>query len=208
MNLAPIFQQLGVALGLGLLVGLQRERVASRLAGFRTFPMVTVLGTLLALLAQSFGGWIVAAGLIALASMIILGNILELRVGAPDPGLTTEVALLLMYGVGAFLVVGPQEVAIAIGGGIAVLLQFKKPMHRIAEKLGDKDITAIMRFALLSLVILPVLPNRTFGPYAVLNPYEIWLMVVLIVGSVWPVTSPISSSANRLVLSWAGSWEV
>jgi uncharacterized membrane protein (DUF4010 family) len=73
-------------------------------------------------------------------------------------------------------------VAIAIGGGLAVLLQFKGSLHGIARKLGDDDLKAIMRFVLISLVILPALPNRAFGPYSALNPKEIWLMVVLIVG--------------------------
>ena len=125
MDLASNFQLLGIALGLGLLVGLQRERAASRLAGMRTFPLVTLLGALCSMLAQSFGGWILAAGFVALAALIVLGNLLEMREGAADPGLTTEVALLLMFGVGAYLMVGIKEVAIAIrwGAGRAVAVQ-------------------------------------------------------------------------------------
>src|SRR5262245_6571773 len=176
------FLQLGISLGLGLLVGLQRERAASRLAGMRTFPLVTLLGTLCAMLAQSFGGWVLAAGLVSLAALIVVGNLLEMREGPADPGLTTEVALLLMFSVGAYLIMGTREVAIAIGGGVAVLLQFKGSLHGLVRKLGDDDLTAIMRFVLISLVILPALPNRAFGPYSALNPREIWLMVVLIVG--------------------------
>jgi uncharacterized membrane protein (DUF4010 family) len=90
--------------------------------------------------------------------------------------------MLLMYGVGAYLVVGAEAIAIAIGAGVAVLLQYKGQLHGIAEKLGDEDLRAIMQFALISLVILPVLPNKTYGPYLVLNPRQIWWMVVLIVG--------------------------
>jgi uncharacterized membrane protein (DUF4010 family) len=182
MDLSNAFQQLSIALGLGLLVGLQREHVASRLAGIRTFPLVTILGTVCAMLSQSFGGWTVAMGLVALAGIIIVGNIAELHGETPDPGLTTEVAMLLMFGVGAYLVLGHKEVAIAIGGGVAVLLQAKVQMHGIAAKLGDNDLKAIMKFALFSLVILPVLPNKAYGPYAVLNPHHVWLMVCLIVG--------------------------
>ena len=117
-----------------------------------------------------------------MTALVVLGNLLEMREGTADPGLTTEVALLLMFGVGAYLMVGIKEVAVAIGGGLAVLLQFKGSLHGIARKLGDDDLKAIMRFVLISLVILPALPDRAFGPYYALNPREIWLMVVLIVG--------------------------
>jgi len=65
---------------------------------------------------------------------------------------------------------------------VAVLLQFKPELHGFAEKLGDADLRAIMQFVLITCIILPVLPNRTYGPLGVLNPFEIWLMVVLIVG--------------------------
>lgn len=182
IDLSTSLQQLSIALGLGLLVGLQREHAASRLAGIRTFPMVTILGTVCAMLGQSFGGWPVAMGLVALAGLIIVGNIAEFREGSADPGLTTEVAMLLMFAVGAYLVIGHKEVAIVIGGGVAVLLQAKGQMHGVARRLGDNDLKAIMQFVLLSLVILPVLPNSAYGPYAVLNPHHLWLMVCLIVG--------------------------
>jgi uncharacterized membrane protein (DUF4010 family) len=182
METAHVFQQLGVALGLGLLVGLQRERSPSKMAGVRTFPLITILGVVSATLSQSFGGWIIAIGFLALTGVIVVGTISDVSQGRSDPGVTTEIAMLLMYGVGAYLVVGQLAVAIAIGGGVAVLLQFKGQLHGIAEKLGDNDLTAIMQFALVSLVILPVLPDRAFGPYAVLNPRQIWWMVVLIVG--------------------------
>lgn len=181
-QLSPLFQHLGIALGLGLLVGLQRESAASPLAGVRTFPLVTIFGTVCAMLAQSFGGWVLAAGIAGLAALIFIGKQTELRKDQPDPGLTTEVAILLMFVVGAYLVVGSREVAIAIGGGVAVLLQFKGQLHGIVAKLGENDLKAFMQFVLISLVILPVLPNRTYLPYAVLNPRNIWWMVVLIVG--------------------------
>jgi len=182
MELTVIFRQLGIALGLGLLVGLQRERTANELAGVRTFPLVTLFGCVCALLAQPFGGWVVAAGLISMAMMIIIGNLAKFKESQLDPGLTTEVSILLMFVVGSYIVVGREGVAIALGGGAAVLLHFKGQMHGIVQRLGDEDFKAIMQFALISLVILPVLPNQSYGPYAVLNPRHIWWMVVLIVG--------------------------
>lgn len=184
MSISFIFQQLGIALGLGLLVGLQRESVSSRIGGLRTFPLVTVFGVVTSMLAESYGGWIVVAGMGALAALIFIGKRAESDEGRPDPGLTTEVAMMLMYCVGAYLMVGQRELAIAIGGGIAVLLHFKGQLHDVVERLNAADLKAIMQFALISLVILPVLPNRFYGPggYDVLNPRYTWLMVVLIVG--------------------------
>jgi len=177
-----IFQQLGVALLLGLLVGLQRERATATMAGVRTFPLITVLGTVSALLAVEVGGWIVAAGALGIVAVLVMGHLPKFRQEDPDVGITTDVAMLLMYAVGAFLVVGPMAVAVAVGGGVAVLLQFKPEMHRVAEKLGDEDLKAIMQFVLITCIILPVLPNKEFGPLSVFNPFETWLMVVLIVG--------------------------
>ncbi len=173
---------MGIALGLGLLVGLQREYAVSQLAGIRTFPVITVFGTVCALLDQQFGGWIIGLGVVALATLLVVGNVAKMRAGASDPGLTTEIAALLMYGLGAYLVVGSAPVAVAIGGGLAVLLSWKEPLHSFVQRIGPTDIKAIMQFVLITLVILPVLPNQTYGFYEAFNPYQSWLMVVLIVG--------------------------
>jgi len=181
MDLQRIFYLLAVALGLGLLVGLQRERSETRLAGFRTFPIITVFGTVCAMLAGDYGGWVIAAGFIALAAMVFSGNLIRMKMGETDPGLTTEVSILLMFGVGAYLVNGLTPVAVAIGGGVAVLLYLKPQLHALAAKIGEADFRAIMQFVLISLVILPILPNQAYGPYAVLNPYRLWLFVVFIV---------------------------
>jgi uncharacterized membrane protein (DUF4010 family) len=176
------FVQLAVALGLGLLVGLQRERMDSAIAGIRTFALITVLGTVMAQLGQAFGGWVVAVGLAASAVLVVSGNLARLPKGEADPGQTTEFTALVMYGVGALVVLGPMAVPVVLGGAVAVLLQFKEELHRFAGRLGEGDLKGIMQLVLVALVILPVLPDRPFGPYDVLNPYQIWWMVVLIVG--------------------------
>jgi uncharacterized membrane protein (DUF4010 family) len=181
MDLATAFQQLGIALGLGLLVGLQRERTEARLAGIRTFPLITLFGALSAMLAQQFGDWILAVGLVGLIALLVLGNLPGTR-PTPDPGLTSELAMLVMFAVGAFLAVEKTALAVAIGGTVAVLLHLKPEMHRFAARIGERDFKAIMQFVVISLVILPALPNEYFGPYDVLNPFKIWIMVVLIVG--------------------------
>lgn len=176
------FEQLGLALLLGLLVGLQREHAASGLAGMRTFPLITLLGAVSAILAESTGGWVLAAGMSGVIAVLVVAHLRRPPQQDPHPGTTTDVAMLLMFAVGALLVVGPMPVAIAVGGGVAVLLQFKPELHGFVARLGDTDLRAIMQFVLITCIILPVLPNRTYGPLDVLNPFEVWLMVVLIVG--------------------------
>jgi uncharacterized membrane protein (DUF4010 family) len=175
------FQRLALALGLGLLVGLQRERQHIPTAGIRTFALITVLGNVCGLLSVQFGGWIVGLVGLGLAVLLLGAHLIQSEEKDTDPGLTTEIAALLMFGVGAYLVQGYAPVGIAIGSGTAILLQLKRPLHEFVNRIGEDDVKAIMQFALVALVILPVLPDQTYGPYQVLNPQNIWLMVVLIV---------------------------
>lgn len=175
-------EALALALGLGLLVGLQREWSAHHLTGIRTFALITVLGALLGLLSPTVGVWLPVAGLGAVAGLLIVGVVLSFVGPKEEPGLTTEMAALVMYGVGVALAGGQTELGLIIGGGVAVLLQWKQPLHRLVGRFSEPDIRAIFNLVLIALVILPVLPNRSYGPYGVLNPFEIWLTVVLIVG--------------------------
>jgi uncharacterized membrane protein (DUF4010 family) len=177
-----VFQQLAVSLGLGLLLGLERERRGPVVAGIRTFPIISLFGTVCAQIGQVFGGWIVAAGLLALTAVIVPANFIQARKGTPDPGTTTEIAALLLYVVGALIAIGYFAAALVIAGVLAVLLHSKRPLHNFARAVGERDMRAMMLFVLLTLVILPVLPNKDFGPYGVWNPFRLWLMVVLIVG--------------------------
>jgi uncharacterized membrane protein (DUF4010 family) len=177
-----ILQQLAVSFGLGLLLGLERERQGSSIAGIRTFPIISLFGTVCAQVGQTFGGWIVAVGMLALAAIVVSANFVQVKKGTIDPGTTTEVAALLLYGVGALIVIGYLTAALVIAGAMALLLHSKKPLHNFARAIGERDMRAIMQFVLLSLVILPILPSEEYGPYGVWNPFKLWLMVVLIVG--------------------------
>lgn len=182
MSSLTMLQQLGLALALGLLVGLQRERSDNDLAGFRTFPLITVFGTLCAYLSRYFQqSWLLLVGFLGLICILLIGNVTRWTSKGEEAGVTTEVTVLLMFALGAFLTVGPPSVAIAITGCITVLLFLKEKMHTFARRLGKQDVQAVIQFVLITCVILPVLPNKTYGPYDVLNPYEIWWMVVLVV---------------------------
>lgn len=177
-----MFPALGVSLALGLLVGLEREWVKDQVAGIRTFALVTLSGALSALVATTFGGWVVAASIVALTVMIFIGNLPALKAGGQDMGLTTEFAMLVMFFTGMLPVLDHGVAATVIAGVVMVLLQGKKTMHDIVHRIGEADLKAIARLVLIGLVILPVLPNENYGYFGVFNPFKIWLMVVLIVG--------------------------
>ncbi len=177
-----IVQKLALAIGLGLLVGAQREWSASHIAGIRTFPLITLLGTFLALLDQAMGTWLVVAGVAAVTTVVIVGNVVRFLRRDDLPGITTEIAALLMYAVGVAIATDQTALGLIVGGSVAVLLQWKEPLHGFVERIGADDMRAIAQLILIALVILPVLPNQDYGPYGVLNPFKIWLMVVLIVG--------------------------
>lgn len=176
------FLQLAISAGLGLLVGLQREWTASGATGIRTFALITLSGTVAAQLSETLGASIVIAGFLLVGAMMIVSWYVRAREQDPDPGHTTLVAALVMYLAGAALPLIGVGFGVVLTGGVAVLLQWKAPLHRFVALIGERDIRAITQLILIALVVLPALPNRTFGPYGVLNPFQIWAMVVLICG--------------------------
>lgn len=182
MLIPPLLTRFALALGIGLLIGMQREWADSKLAGVRTFALIALFGALSAALAADFGNALVACGLLAVAGFAALGNWMKLAAGQASPGLTTELAMLLTFGLGVWVVQKEPVVAVVVAAATTLLLQLKKTLHDALDRLGEDDVRAIMQFVLISLVVLPVLPDHRFGPYDVLGVREIWWMVVLIVG--------------------------
>lgn len=170
------------SLAIGLLIGLERERNPSARAGLRTFALVALLGTLLGLLAEKTGNaWWPIAGLVAIAAMIIT-SYLNPATEQDDPGTTTEAALLLCYGLGVLVWFGYAKLAIMLAIAMTALLYFKPELQGISKSLTRRDLVSILQFAVLSFVILPILPDENYGPYEAFNPHQAWLMVVLISG--------------------------
>ncbi len=188
-----------LAIGLGLLVGLERQWSHERIAGIRTFPLVTLLGVLAGHVSGAASPWILAAGFVGLVGVLLIGNFAALRVEGPKLGITTEVAALVMYLVGVALVAGEIQLAIAVTGCVVVLLHSKSYLHSFTERIGEEEFRALSRLVLIGLVILPALPDHEWGPYGVLNPFRIWSMVVLIVGM-----SMLAYVGQRLVGERAG----
>lgn len=175
---------LGISFGLGLLVGLQREKSNHETAGVRTFTLIAILGTMAGFLTREFDNpYIFPVFGIAITGLMITANlIIANRDPSPTAGQTTEVAVLLMFAIGAYLVLGHQVIGVIVGGTLAILLYVKESLHGFIDQLKEKDLAAIMTFVGVSLVILPILPDETYGPLNVLNPRDIWMMVTLIVG--------------------------
>src|SRR5262245_49916359 len=133
MSSSP-FAQLAISLLLGFLIGLQRQRTEATLGGIRTYSLIAAFGTVSGWLTQEYGAWVLGGGLVALAALLVVSNVLAAREGHRDAGQTSEVAALLLYGVGAYLVSGDPAVAVVLGGVIAVILYYKDPLHAFASR--------------------------------------------------------------------------
>lgn len=180
-----ILQQLASALALGLLIGLERgwhlrkQSDGERVAGLRTYGLISLLGGIFALLAQQIEMLLLGFGFIGLVMVTIAAyyqRISELN----DIGITSVIAILLTFLLGALCTLGLVHIAAPAAVVIALLLSIKPVLHRFLRKLEHIELYAVLKMLLISVVILPVLPNHTFDPWDALNPYQIWWMVVLI----------------------------
>lgn len=171
-----------ISIGIGLLMGLERERKPDAKAGLRTFALAALLGCLAALLGEKSGSmWIVAVGFLVLPTMMIV-SLAQDPQDDGDPGTTSVVALMICYGLGVLVWFGQATLAVMLAITTTVLLYFKGQLQQLSRSLTHKELISILQFGVLSLVVLPILPNRDYGPYAALNPHQIWWMVVLISG--------------------------
>jgi uncharacterized membrane protein (DUF4010 family) len=180
MEVFSLFKHFGLAILLGALMGLERERKETRLAGLRTFILVTLFGTLCGQIAAfPAGRWIVFAGMVAIIVQAAMVHVLRAREEL-KAGLTTSTALLVAYGIGVLVAEDQTLAAVSLSLATTVVLYFKPQLHEFSRNLSERDLFAIFQFGLIAFVILPILPDRGFGPYEALNPYNIWLMVVMI----------------------------
>jgi uncharacterized membrane protein (DUF4010 family) len=172
---------IGGGLGIGLLIGLERERNPAAKAGVRTFALVSLLGTLVALLGVHVDtAWLLPAGLLAVTGMLIVAYA---RVAPEeDPGTTTVAAAGVAYLLGALAGLGEATLAAALAIVVTALLYFKPELESWSAALAREEQVSILQFLVITFIVLQILPDRSFGPYGVLNPREIWLMVVLIAG--------------------------
>lgn len=179
-----IFYQTGLALALGLLVGIERGwsdrgQGSGVTAGIRTFGLIGLCGALVAIIAQELGQLVMAAGLIAVTILLVASHVVESRFDN-DPGITTVTAGLVTFLLGALPVYGYYSLAAAGAVLASVLLSLKPILHGWIERLSRDDWYATLKLLLISVVLIPLLPDQHYGPWQALNPYELWWMVVMI----------------------------
>lgn len=177
----------GLALVIGALIGLEREfyqqkEDAPDFAGIRTFSLIALLGSVSSFLANDFGIILAAFALGGLILMIMVSYSLALVRSGTETGITTEVAAILTFLFGVLVMGDHALVAIALAVITSLLLRFKGKLHGFIRNMSSEDIHVTLQFALVAAVILPLLPNRTIDPWGLLNPFQIWLMVVFVSG--------------------------
>lgn len=187
LNIEP-WWRFGVALLIGSLIGLEREFIQQHLkepdfAGIRTFALIALLGAVSAFLGQQLGvltpALVAFGGLILLVVSSYIGALLRTR---EEEGITTEVAAMLVFLLGGLTFWEPVEVAGALAVIVALLLSMKGQLHEAIRRMSREDLRVALEFGLVSAVVLPLLPNNTLDPLNVLNPFQIWLLVVFVSG--------------------------
>lgn len=177
---------IGVALAVGLLIGTERGwrsrelKEGERVAGIRSYGLIGLLGGGSALLAQRLGSIFLGLVFIGLSAILTTAYVVNMRRETPDVGITSLVSALLTFVLGALAANGEIIVASSSAVIMTLLLSYKPVLHRWLSILEGKELVAIIKLLLISVVLLPILPNQGYGPWKALNPYEIWWMVVLI----------------------------
>lgn len=181
-----IFYRLGVALAIGLLIGIERGWEAreapegGRIAGVRTYGLIGLLGGVAGLLADHFGAMVLGLMFIGMAVMLTTVYVTNREQRANDVGITSLISALTIFLLGAIAVIGEVELAVTATVVMALLLSYKPVIHRWVGALKITELHAGIQLLLISVVLLPILPDQGYGPWLILNPYQIWWMVVLI----------------------------
>ncbi len=185
-----LFLRFGAALLIGILIGMQREYAYSNrgagglFAGARTFALMSLFGASAALLADLFQAPWVFIGLICLLGVMVIVAYFVTATERDEIGLTSEVAALITILIGGICYLHSVEFAAALGVVTTVLLAVKWELRQFVKVITQDDVFATLQFAVITAIVLPILPDKAFGPppLNVLNPYQVWKMVVFISG--------------------------
>lgn len=183
-DLFILLQKLVVAILIGLLIGLEREHARSKddkiFAGIRTTPLIAVLGFVAGLIASITSYWVYIVIFGSFASLVTVSHVFSAKAG--KPGGTTEIALLIVFLLGTLVYFNFIVLAAVIAVIVALFLTLKFQLHQFAGKVSEEDLYATLKLAIITVIVLPLLPDKTYGPFDVLNPRLIWYMVILVSG--------------------------
>ena len=181
-----LFLRFAAAIGLGLFQGLERERmrtVEPKFAGVRTHVLVAIAGATAAYVEQQHGMlWLAVTICAAVGGLVLVSYAVTAARG--EIGGTTEVSVVLAFALGGLCARGDMLIAATLSVVVALVLSLKGWLHGLAARIATADVEAALKFAIITVIVLPLVPNQNYGPAAlqVINPYKIWLMVVLISG--------------------------
>jgi uncharacterized membrane protein (DUF4010 family) len=182
-----IYRNLAVALAAGLLIGIERGwrqrdvATGGRVAGIRTFTLLGALGGMIGILVQQYGNIMPAILLGGAVVMLVIGYAHSIS-EPTDVSITGLVAALLTLCFGMLATSGQPALAMAASAIVTMILAVRTRLHGLIKKLGEADVIALARFAIIAGAIWPLLPNERFGPYDAWNPQQLWLVVVFVTG--------------------------
>lgn len=177
-----------IALLIGALVGVEREKYKAAehpqsFGGLRTFILFAEVGAVGAWLSQHLDTpWLFIVSVLAVAIVIVSAYVLENRIRPDSLGLTTEIAAITVCLLGGAVMYGYAELAVALGIITTAVLTFKQPLHGVVGKIGTDDLYAGLKLLIATFIVLPLLPKAPVDPLQALNPYTLWLLVILISG--------------------------
>lgn len=182
-----LFQHFLIAIALGALIGLERERSKftrknAAYAGIRTYPLIALFGALSAFVAELVSPWILVINTLILGSLIVAAYYITTDRKRKHFGATSEFAGLLTFFIGVLAYYNEILFATVLAITITFILYLRDPLHKFAQHLKRGELEDTLKFVVIAFVILPFLPNQGFGPLELFNPYIIWLMVVFISG--------------------------
>jgi uncharacterized membrane protein (DUF4010 family) len=197
MPLPELLSHFAVALGIGLLIGLERgwksrkDQPGSRAAGFRTFTVTGLLGGALGAVALAVGGGagaiglggalVLAAGFLSYAAAITVFCLEENRADR-DFSATTAVAAMLTFALSAYAMLGDQRVAGAVAIAATIVLAAREQMHAWLTRITEAELRSALILLAMSFIILPVVPDESVGPFGGVNPREVWLIAIVLAG--------------------------
>lgn len=183
-----LLQYTAIALAIGLLIGTERgwhEREVAegqRVAGIRTFGLTGLLGGVIGVVSLELGVTFAALAFAGFAALVVASHVISSSRGETSLGITTEVALLITLVLGLLCTLGYPMIAASSAVVATLLLGLKPILHGWLARLTEGELLAALKLLLISVVLLPLLPDRGFGPWGAFNPYLAWWMVVLVSG--------------------------